>query len=170
VKRIDPMLVQASVAKLGIQICVAFPAGLLALALILKKTFYATEGGLLMPETAHWIGYIFIAVALSDIVAAWIVKRRLLSIANLAGKLSRDAKTFAKQVTAAYVPVLAICAAPALYGLVYFFMGGEIETYVLISVICPAGYMAVKPRRAELEALISALFPLEDEEDSDVHL
>ncbi|MCK4856667.1 MAG: hypothetical protein KAT58_01750 [candidate division Zixibacteria bacterium] len=162
---IDPREVQAKVAQLGVRICVAFPVVMFTLTLILKKALYSMEAALLPENSRELVGYIFIAVALADMFAALLLKRRLITASNLAARFSPDLKLFAKQFAAAYVPILAVCAAPALYGLIYFFVGGDVETYVLISIICPASYILTKPRWEEIESIARELFETDKDRD-----
>jgi hypothetical protein len=159
---------QARVAKLGFQLCVAFPAGLFALTLILRKSLYGADNSLLSPATGELFGYVVIAIALADVIVASFLKKRMITAETIGARLGANPKLFAKQLAASYVPILAICAAPAVYGLIFFFIVGDVETYVLISVICPTGYMLAKPRRAEVEEMAEQLFKRED--DSDIHL
>jgi hypothetical protein len=159
---------RAQVAKLGMHMCVGFPAALLALGLILKKSIYSAEAGLVTTSTSGVLGFVFIAIALANLGAAWLVKRRVNKPRQLASRFSPYRNLFAKQVAAAYVPVLALAAAPALYGLLYYFLGGDQETYVLISLVCPLSYMAVRPRQSEIEAIAQELFT--GEPDSDLRL
>jgi hypothetical protein len=165
---VDIDAARAAVAKLGVQICVVFPATMLALALILKKSFYSSDAGLLAGDSVVWLGYVFVAVAIVDLIAALLIKRKQITPENLARRLTPRPNLFAKQLAAAYVPVLALCAAPALYGLIFYFIGGDQETYVLISVICPAAFLVVKPRSEEVEAIATELF--RSETDSDLKL
>lgn len=156
---------RAAVAKLGVKICVLFPGALLALAIILKKTFYSTDAGLMAGEVSSWLGYVFLAVGVADIAAAMLLKKRLVTPEAIAVKVTPVPKLFAKQLAAAYVPVLALCAAPALYGLIFYFLGGDQETFVLIAVLCPAGYMVIKPREEEVERIARKLFTVEPDSD-----
>lgn len=165
---VDPSEAQAQVAKLGVHTCVGFPAAMFALALILRKWLYSLEASLVGAETGRLLGYVCVAASVAIVLIALRLKRRLIRPENLAARIGSYPKLFAKQLAAAYVPILAVCAAPAVLGLLFFFVVGDLDTYVLVSVICPAAYLAVKPRQAEVERLAEELF--RKEEDDDIHL
>ncbi len=165
---VDIDAARAAVAKLGVQLCIVFPAAMLALALILKKRLYSADAGLLQGGIVDWLGYAFIAVAFADLIVALLIKRKYITPENLARRLTPRPNSFAKQLAAAYVPVLALCAAPAVYGLIFYFVGGDQQTYVLISVFCPAAYLVTRPRLEEVEAIATELF--RSETDSDLKL
>lgn len=160
--------VRAAVARLGLQICVGAPAGLFAIVLILHKSFQFLSRPLLAPGDARIVGYVFIAVALADVFAAYIVKRRIINAASLQARYSFHPASFARQLAGAYAPIFALCAMPAIYGMICFFLTSDLDTYVLISVVCPAAFICIKPREEEIERLAAEIFAPTD--DGDIHL
>lgn len=166
---IDVHEVQASVARLGVKICVGLPVLLLVMAVLMNPNFLADDGGTSSNGSTRSIGYIFIAVALADLITALILKKRLCDPKVLSAKFVWYPETFTHKLKSAYLTIFAICAAPAAYGLIYyFFLGGDIDTYVLITVICLLGYMLTRPRANEIERLAREVF--KQAEDSDIRL
>jgi hypothetical protein len=159
---------RAAVAKLGVQICLGVPAGLFAIVLILHKNFHFLSHPLIAKNDARIVGYVFIAVALADVLAAYILKRRIINAAALQIRYNFHPASFARQLTMAYAPIFALCAMPAIYGMICFFLTNDLDTYVLISVICPAGFLFLKPKGEETERLAAEIFRPTD--DGDIHL
>jgi hypothetical protein len=166
--QVNVIEVRAAVARLGMQICVGAPAGLFAIVLILHKNFQFLSQPMIGKEDARFVGYVFIAVALADAFAAYIVKRRIINAAALQTRYSFHPASFARQLAGAYTPMFALCAMPAIYGMICFFLTSDLDTYVLISVICPAAYLFLKPKEEEIERLAAEIFAPTD--DGDIHL
>jgi hypothetical protein len=162
------MEVRAAVARLGVHICFGVPAGLLAVVLILHKSFHFLSQPLIAENDARVVGYAFIAVALADVFAAYILKRRIINVAALQRRYSFHPASFARQLAEAYTPIFALCAMPAIYGMICFFLTNDLDTYVLISVICPAAFLFLKPKEEEIERLVAEIFAPTD--DADIHL
>jgi hypothetical protein len=160
--------VRVAVARLGVQICLGVPAGLLAVVLILHKNFHFLSQPLLAENDARVVGYAFIAMALADAFAAYILKRRIINAAALQTRYSFHPASFARQLAAAYTPIFALCAMPAIYGMICFFLTNDLDTYVLISVVCPAAFLFLKPKEEEIERLAAEIFAPTD--DGDIRL
>ena len=142
--------VRATVARLGVQICLGVPAGLFAVVLILHKNFHFLSQPLIAENDARVVGYVFIAVALADVFAAYMLKRHLINATALQTRYSFHPASFARQLASAYAPIFALCAMPAIYGMVCFFLTNDLDTYVLISVVCPAAFLFLKPKEEEI--------------------
>jgi hypothetical protein len=154
--------VQGQIARSGLQLCVGIPAAMFAIALILRKTLPFLATPITSEANIKLLGYVFIGLAVVDVIVAFIIKRRLISVKNLLARYSFHPASFAKQLAQAYLPVFAICAGPALYGLVFYLLGGDLDTYVLISIICPAAFLLLKPKEEEIERLESEIFALSE--------
>jgi hypothetical protein len=155
--------VRVAVMKFGLQICLAAPAGLLAIVLILHKGFQFLSRPVIAEADVKIVGFAFIAVALADMAAAYFLKRRLINATSLQTRYAFHPASFARQLTSAYAPIFFLCAMPAIYGMIFFFLTNDLDTYVLISVVCPAAYMLLKPSEDEVERLNREIFaPTED--------
>ena len=166
--QVNVIEVRAAVARLGMQICVGVPAGLFAVVLILQKNFHFLSQPLLTENDARIVGYVFIAVALGDVLAAYIVKRRIINPTALLARYTFHPATFARQLAGAFTPIFALCAMPAIYGMICFFLTNDVDTYVLISVVSPAAFLFLKPKEEEIERLAAEIFA--PTEDGDIHL
>jgi hypothetical protein len=166
--QVNVIEVRAAVAKLGVQICLGVPAGLLAVVLILHKNFHFLSQPMIEKGDIRVVGYAFIAVALADVFVAYILKRRIINAAALQKRYSFHPASFARQLAEAYAPIFALCAMPAIYGMICFFLNNDLDTYVLISVVCPAALLFLKPKEEEIERLAAEIFAPTD--DGDIRL
>jgi hypothetical protein len=116
----------------------------------------------LSEENLRVLGYGLIALIIAAYLAGYLMKRRILSGARLRDRLRLRPAEFGATLSEALFPLLLLAAAPALVGLIFYFLGGDLDTYVLISVFCPAGLMLLKPTESELERLDQELFGSED--------
>jgi hypothetical protein len=160
--------VRGAVLRSGLHICLGVPVGLLVATLILSKGFGYLSHPLLSGRDAQLVSYVFIVVSVVDAVAAYMIKRRLINAKALMLRFAFQASEFPRQLTAAYSPVFAICAMPAVYGMVCYFLCADLDTYVLISVICLAAYLFLKPKEEEIEGLVAEIF--KQTENGDIHL
>ncbi len=165
---VDSVAVRGAVIRSGLHLCVGVPVGMLAITLILHKSFSFLSQPLIAYSSVRLVSYAFIAVALVDAAAAFMLKRRLINPTALMTRYTFRTDTFASQLSAAYTPVFALCAMPAVYGLVSYFLCSDLDTYVLISVICPASFLFIKPKEEEIERLSAEIF--RPTADSDIHL
>ena len=150
--------VQGRIARFGLQICVGFPVAMFVLANIAHRVFSFLATPITSDDNLKLLSYVFIGIAIVDGLVAFVIKRRLINTAALLSRYSISPDSFGRQLTAAYTPIFAICALPALYGLVFYFLGGDLDTYVLISVMCPASFLLLKPREQEIERLMEEIF------------
>jgi len=153
----NPYPVVGRVARLGVQICVGLPVLLFIAAVLLRSNLEFLSRPL--SENLEVLSYAFIGVAVVDIAAAFILKKRQLAPEVLRQRFDLHPSALARQLSTAYIPIFAVAAAPALYGLIFYLIGGDLDTYVLLSIFCPAGFMLLKPKADEVEELADTLFP-----------
>jgi len=160
--------VRVAVAQLGVQICLGVPAGLFAVVLILHTNFHVLSQPIIAAGDSRVVGYVFIAVALADAFAAYLLKRHIINAVALQTRYNFHPVSFARQLASAYAPIFAVCAMPAIYGMICYFLTNDLDTYVLISVVCPAAFLFLKPKEEEIERLAAEIFAPPD--DGDIHL
>jgi len=159
--------IQGTVARRGVHICVGIPVLMLLAALLLRKYLGFLADPIAAPKNLEVLGFAFLGVAALDLAAAYLLKRRLVTPARLKPSLMAQPAEFGANLADAYVPVFVVAAAPALYGLIFYFLGGDLDTYVLISVFCPAGLLLLRPRDEEVERLAAEILgvPRRTEDD-----
>ena len=164
----DIFAARVRVAKLGLHICFTLPLGLFVLALLARAKLPFLASPIATDDNAKIVGYAFIAVAVIDAVSGFILKRRLINAATLMSRFSFHPNSFSRQLAVAFVPIFIVCAMPAIYGIIFYFLGGDLDTYVLISIISPAAFLLLKPKEEELERLANEIFKPSD--DADIRL
>lgn len=158
VSRLDARIVQAAVARKGVHLCVGLPAVLLGLGLLLRAQFEFLSTPIASEEVLHVVGYCLLGIAIGDGIVGFILKRRKLFSADIKAKILACPGAYADVIAIELLPLLLLAATPAGYGLIFYFLGGDLDTYVLLSVCCPAGLMIIKPREDEVERLDRAIF------------
>lgn len=149
--------IQGMVARRGVHICVGIPVLMLLAALLLRKYLGFLADPIAAPNNLEVLGIAFLGVSAVDLAAAYLLKRRLLNPKQLKARWVAQPAEFGENLADAYVPVFVVAAAPALYGLIFYFLGGDLDTYVLISVFCPAGLLLLRPRDQEVERLVAEI-------------
>lgn len=160
--RIDARATQGAISSKAVHICVGIPAAFMVVALLARSRFdfLATP---VMNEAYLRIGsYLLIAMAATVLGAAFLAKRRILASKKIKDRILAQPGQFVEILVDAHFPLFLVAVVPAALGLIYFFLGGDLDTYVLISVFCPAGLMILRPKEEEIERLDRELFGVED--------
>ena len=160
--KIDARVVQGIVARKGFHICVGIPAALMVVGLMLRSQFEFLSSPISSEENLVTLGYSLLAICPLILVVAFILKRRLVGSQALKARINSRPGDFADILSEAMAPIFLIVTAPALVGLIFYFLGGDLDTYVLISVFCPAGLMLCRPREDDIERLDRELFGSEE--------
>lgn len=155
--KIDARAVQGVIVRRGINVCVGIPAALLAIALIARAKLEFLATPVTSAESLRLGGYVLIGLAAIALSGAVLWKRHILRSEQLKVKIRTYPAKFAEILAEELYPVFLVAAIPAGIGLIFYFLGGDLDTYVLISVFCPAGLMVIKPRESEIEQLESEL-------------
>lgn len=154
--------IQARVAGTGLRICLVLPVALLAFGIILRSQWELFA----VPVVAdsRLVGYILIAAAAADLAVSFFLKRHLTSAVALTKRFAPTQATFSANLNTAFIPVFISAATPAMLGLVFYLLGGDTDTFVLLTVFAPAGMMLVKPRGEEIHNLGVRLLGWRDDE------
>ncbi len=160
--KIDAREVQGVIARRGINVCVGIPAAFMVIALVAraKLDFLATPAT--SAENLRIGSYFLIGLAAMMLGGAMLWKRHILRSEQLKVAIRTYPAKFAEILADELYPVFIVAAIPAGIGLIFYFLGGDLDTYVLISVFCPAGLMLLKPRESEIEQLEGELPVSED--------
>ncbi|MBK7091158.1 MAG: hypothetical protein IPH59_05485 [bacterium] len=160
--KIDARAVQGAIAQRGFNICIGLPAALLAIALLARANLEFLETPVTGAENLKIAGFALITVALAVLAFVFLRKRSILKSEKLIAEIRSHPANIAEILSNQLYPLFFIAAIPAAIGLIFYFLGGDLDTYVLISVFCPAGLMILKPRESEIEQLESELPGSED--------
>jgi hypothetical protein len=135
----------------GMALTLGFPAMLLLVGHLLRQ-------GAAPPDPAagpqRVLFYALLAVALSEIPAALIVKKVLLK--PLAASDSPAAVPTTSTVFSRYLILFNLAAACPVYGLVWYLLGGELPEFVLFAVVGLVIFRLVRPSTEFFHSLFGA--------------
>ncbi|KPK99799.1 MAG: hypothetical protein AMJ91_06255 [candidate division Zixibacteria bacterium SM23_73_3] len=145
---VDIERVHSRLLNLGLLLNVLAPGSLLFVGALLKTRGVAgsSVGNL---EFFFWV---LIAVALGEIPAIYIIKRSFLS-----GKFllrGREHVTAEQTLLQWGVISFSLALAPAIYGLVYYLLGGTLERFVLFVAITLFCFLVFKPKLEEIRSFV----------------
>lgn len=160
--KIDARAVQGAIAKKGFHVCVGIPAAFLAIALLTRANLEFLETPVTSTENLKLGGFVLIALSIAVLAVAYLRKQRILKSEKLRAEVSSHPSNIVEILSNHLYSLFLIAAIPAAIGLIFYFLGGDLDTYVLISVFCPAGLMILKPTESEIEQLESGLQGSED--------
>lgn len=158
----DARAVQGVIAQRGFNICVGLPAAMLALALLARANLEFLATPVTSEENLRIAGFALIALAAVVLGIVYLRKRSILKSEKLKAEIRLHPANIAEIISNQLYPLFFFAVTPAAIGLIFYFLGGDLDTYVLISVFCPAGLMILKPRESEIEQLESELPRSED--------
>lgn len=92
-----------------------------------------------------------IAVALSEIPVIYVIKRSFLSGGKVFQKSRRHA-TAEQSLLQWGMMIFSLSLAPAIYGLVYYLLGGSLERFVLFAAITLFCFLVFKPKLEEINS------------------
>ncbi len=153
--KIDAREIQGVVARRGINVCVGIPAAFMAVALIARAKLEFLATPVTSSENLKSVGYVLIGISVAILAIAYVRKQSLLKSERLKAEINSYPGNIAEILSNHLYPLFIVAAIPAAIGLIFYFLGGDLDTYVLISVFCPAGLMVLKPRESEIEQLES---------------
>lgn len=141
---------------MGFIINIGIPAVLLVAGYIAGASF--RENFRLNDESLTTIKWVLIAVSVGEVAAAFIIKRQVFG--NLRTYMQRypDAKSRISMVIKIMIVIHALSAMPALYGLLYYLLGGHIDGFLLMIILNLIGYQICRPRKSDYDNLLKLLF------------
>lgn len=147
-----------STMNLGLIIDLAGAAILFVIAQFLRSQ------GLIEPvqsDQLDTLGYGLLIVGAVEIVLAFILRRRWISSSSPQLSAIKKRDIFYKHIKITFLILFLIALSPAIYGFLYFMLGGAEDIFILILVESLIGYMAIRIRPDALEREIGD-FNLED--------
>ena len=130
-------------ARLGVLINLAAPGLIVAVAVVLR------EGGFIpLPEgPSASVGVLFCvlgAVALLELVAGFVVRRTLFAPGCIA-PFCHDARQAEQWVVRSSMVVFALGASPIIYGVVVYFLGGDLRHLAFFGMVTLLAYRLLRP-------------------------
>jgi hypothetical protein len=138
---------------LGLIFNLLLPIVLLVVGVAIKRTMVTGGGGwAVSAETLRILFWALLAVGVSELGAAVYLKKILLK-PDMPELREREASAAVSFVLSRYVVLFAVALSPAIYGFVYYLMGGTFQHFVLFGLISLVIYRIVRPTQESFFAL-----------------
>lgn len=105
-------------------------------------------------EGLHIFGMALIAVSVAELVVIFVLKRNFFKPENLKRANHRTFKKFAAQINIYFLILFNVAFAPAIYGFLYYYLGGTQDLFVLMVCFTVIGYMLIRPKPSFIEKLV----------------
>ena len=129
------------------------PALYVVIGLVLLRTKDVPRLADLGERTRDLIFFIFVAVSILDFLTAAVLRRAMLS-SHYVGRRFRSMGSAAQHYGQVHILIGAMCQSPALMGLVYFLLTGNLERMVVCAGAGVLFSLVLLPRRTTLEKLL----------------
>lgn len=113
------------------------------------------------PEGLTFLGYSLIAVGIIEILMIVILKKRWISSKSPQLHAIKKRDAFYRHLRLLFIILYLIALTPALYGFLYFILGGTEENFMILLAITLIGYMLTRMRPNGLEEAVGDI-ELED--------
>lgn len=143
--------------RLGVWINIVAPAMLAAVAYLLY------DSGTVQPNTSLIEGqsvlfFVFVGVAISELVAAFVMRRILFS-PERARPIRHDPALVELWVIRSSIILFALGGSPIAYGIVLFLLTGDTRQLALFGIVCLLAYRLFRPTKDLLEAALQDTVP-----------
>jgi hypothetical protein len=112
-------------------------------------------------EPLRMLGYTLLAVSASEIVMVFILRRRWINSRSNQLRAIRDRQVLGRQLKLMFAMLYLVALTPALYGFLYYILGGSERMFVIMLVTTLLGYMVIRVRPDDIEDAIGD-FDFED--------
>jgi hypothetical protein len=151
-KDLDLERLHTNFLYLGLVLDFFVPAVLLSLGLFLRSQGVGARA----IEGLDLLLWIFLTVSAGEILAIYLVKKKILFAQNM--PKTKEQGIFPKQILLRSALILfSLSLSPAIYGFVYFLLGGTLERFVLFIAITLFCFVLFKPKLEEMKSLKNGL-------------
>ena len=151
-KNLDLDKLHTNLLYLGLVLNFLAPAVLLSLGLFLRSQGIGVEP----IEGLDFLLWILLAVSGGEVLAIYFLKKRILFAQNMPKVKDQGASAQRVLVRSALI-LFSLCLSPAIYGLVYFLLGGTVERFVLFIAITLLCFVLFKPKLEEMKSIKNGL-------------
>lgn len=109
------------------------------------------------PEKMKVFGYALLAVSIIELVAIFFMKRNFFNPDNIKRMNPRTFMQFAGQIKVYYLILYFLAFAPSIYGLLYYYLCGDQNMFVLMICITLIGYMMIRPKPSFIQKMVEPL-------------
>jgi hypothetical protein len=136
----------------GLLLDVFVPAALFSLALILRTQGVGTKSF----EGLDMLLWVLLGVSAGEVLAIYLIKKKILFARNMSK--ANEENIFQGQMFLRSALILfSLSLSPALYGFVYFLLGGMVERFVIFIAITLLCFLLFKPKLEEMKSVRNGL-------------
>jgi len=105
------------------------------------------------PDKMKVFGYVLLAVSFTELIAIFFIKRNFFNPESIKRMNPRTFKQFSGQIKVYYLILYFLAFAPSIYGLLYYYLCGDQNMFVLMVCITLIGYLLIRPRPSFIEKM-----------------
>jgi hypothetical protein len=97
---------------------------------------------------------VLLAVSILELVGIFVLKKKWLTPNNPMFGQTKSFKQLSGRILTLYIILYFLALSPAIYGFLFFMMGGVRDMFVLMACLTLIGYLLARPRPAFIEELL----------------
>jgi len=136
-------------AQRGVIINLLLPGVLVLLAFVVRRNGIGTDESA-APEWQPLLFYVFLALGVADLFAAFALRRTLLAPMRLRAVLA-DAPAAERLIMNAATVAFALGASPMVYGIVLYLLGGDMQQVAVFAIVSLLAFRLLRPSAGFLE-------------------
>ena len=151
-KNLDLDQIHTKLLYLGLLLDVFVPAVLFSLGLFLRS-----QGVGARPiEGLEILLWVLLAVSVGEVLAIYLIKKKILFARNMT-KVKEQSVSLERIFLRSALILFSLSLSPAIYGFVYFLLGGMVERFVLFIAITLFCFLLFKPKFEEMKSIKNSL-------------
>jgi hypothetical protein len=134
--------------NLGLLLDVFVPAVLFSLGLFLRSQGIGARSS----EGLDILLWVLLAVSAGEVLAIYLIKKKILFAQNMPKAKERSVSLKQMFLRSALI-LFSLGLSPAIYGFIYFLLGGTVERFVLFIAITLLCFLLFKPKLEEMKSI-----------------
>jgi hypothetical protein len=157
-KNLDLDQIHTKLLNLGLLLDVAFPAVLFCVGLFLRSQGVGEKP----VEGLDVLLWVLLAVSAGEVLAIYLIKKKVLFARNIL-KVKKENISVEQIFLRSGLILFSLSLSPAIYGFIYFLLGGIKERFVIFIGITLLCFLLFKPKLEEMKSVKEGLSDLSDE-------
>jgi cbb3-type cytochrome oxidase subunit 1 len=146
---VDAERIHSRLFNLGLLMNVFAPVAIIFIGALLKAKGVGISGNTDL-TVFFWV---LLAVAVSEIPAIYLVKKILLNVRRI-DQAGCSPAALGRALMQWGLITFSLALAPSFYGLVYYFLGGNLERFVLFAAITLFCFLVFKPKEEQISSFV----------------
>lgn len=151
-ENLDLDQIHTKLLYLGLLLDVFVPAVLLSFGLFLKSKGMVARSF----ERLDILLWILLAVSVGEVLTIYLIKKKILFAPNIPKAKERSISLPQMFLRSALI-LFSLSLSPAIYGFIYFLLGGMVERFVLFIAITLFCFLLFKPKLEEMKSIQNGL-------------